>query len=489
MEQFSRPNSGKVDPEFLAGRLGVWSNGSGPLYRQLAAAINSLVHSGELHHGDLLPAERSLATLLSVSRGTVVAAYELMRESGVIERRQGSGTRISGHGPGVDRRRVIAAKGDPLFEHVPTAIDLLKAIPEVSPRVLLLADRLDLRANIGALGSVEPCGLAALRARIAERYQRQGLATSAEQIMVTSGAQQAIALSLSLLVGPDDVVLTEHTTWPGLADTVRRLGGRVHGIRMDERGVDVDAVASAIDRLRPSLIALNPHHHNPTGSRLSSDRRRAVTDLAADYAIPLIEDRVAEPLAFDGVRAGPLAALRPDSNVLVIDSISKTAWAGMRIGWVRADQQAIHALRSLKALTDITPAIPSQLLAMAVLDELDDIIAERVDQLRRRSAVLVGELADRLPDWELPTVRGGLSLWARLPHGSAGAFARYAARFGVAVAGGREFTASQTVDDHIRIPFTAPEPLLRDGVTRLSQAWAAFVTEPLDAATEHRAVV
>ena len=90
--------------------------------------------------------------------------------------------------------------------------------------MLVLADQLDLRANIGALGSVEPCGLAALRARIAERYQRHGLATSAEQILVTNGAQQAIALSLAMLVGPDDVVLTEHTTWPGLADTVRRFG-------------------------------------------------------------------------------------------------------------------------------------------------------------------------------------------------------------------------------------------------------------------------
>ena len=111
---------------------------------------------------------------------------------------------------------------------------------------------------------------------IAERYTRQGLPTSTEQIIVTNGAQQAISLTLALLVGPDDVVLTEYTTWPGLADTVRRLGGRVHGIRMDEHGIDVDALAAAIDRLRPALIALNPHHHNPTGSRLSSERRRAV---------------------------------------------------------------------------------------------------------------------------------------------------------------------------------------------------------------------
>jgi DNA-binding transcriptional MocR family regulator len=327
-----------------------------------------------------------------------------------------------------------------------------------------------------------------LRARIADRYTRDGLATSAEQIIITNGAQQSIALAATLLVGPDDVVLTEHTTWPGLADTVRRLGGRLHGIRMDDHGIDVECLAAAVERLRPSLIALNPHHHNPTGTRLSPDRRRALADLAADYGIPLIEDRVAAPLAFDGVVAPPLAQLRPDANAFVIDSLSKTAWAGLRIGWVRADHQAIHELRSLKALTDMMPPMPSQLLALTVVDELDEIIAERIAELSRNAAVLVEHLSDRLPEWEVPPVRGGLLLWAKLPSGSAAAFARFAARFGVAVAGGREFSTSQTVDDHIRLPFTASEHHLREGVKRLAQAWAAFMTSPIESSGE-RAVV
>ena len=462
----ARPNSRKVDPDFIAGRLGVWSSGTGPLYRQLAAALGDLARSGELRHGDLLPPERSLAKVLAVSRGTVVAAYELLRETGNIERRQGSGTRIVGHGPGIDRRQIVPAKGDPLFEHVPTAIDLLKAIPDIAPRVLAVADRFDLHPHLGSLGAVEPCGLPALRSLLAERYTRQGLPTSTEQIIVTTGAQQAISLTLALLVGPDDVVLTEYTTWPGLADTVRRLGGRVHGIRMDEHGIDVGALAAAIDRLRPALIALNPHHHNPTGSRLSNERRRTVAALAADYAIPLIEDRVAATLAFDGVVPEPLVVLRPDVNAFVIDSVSKTAWAGLRVGWVRADQQAIHELRSMKTLNDMTTAIPSQLIALSVLDELDDIIADRVEQLRRRSAVLVSELADRLPDWELPVIRGGLSLWAR-PAPRLGGCVRPLRR---PVRGGRRrWPRVHRVADRRR-PHPAPLHDVRAGTPRGSQA-------------------
>jgi DNA-binding transcriptional MocR family regulator len=214
-----------------------------------------------------------------------------------------------------------------------------------------------------------------------------------------------------------------------------------------------------------------------------------LADIAADYGIPIIEDRVAAPLAFDGVVAPSLAELRPDANSFVVDSLSKTAWAGLRIGWVRADHQAIHELRSLKALTDLMPPMPSQLLALSVVDELDEIIADRVVELRHHAEVLVEHLHDRLPEWELGHVRGGLLLWARLPHGSAAAFARFAARFGVAVAGGREFSTSQTVDDHIRLPFTAPEVQLREGVKRLAQAWAAFMTAPADTAAEQRAVV
>ncbi len=236
------------------------------------------------------------------------------------------------------------------------------------------------RPHMSSLNSFEPSGIA----RAAQPHRRpvrprRGAAPRPEQVLITNGAQQSITLALALLVGPDDVVLTEHTTWPGLADTVRRLGGRLHGIRMDDARHRRRGSRGGHRRLRPALIAVNPHHHNPTGTRLSArtaaharrHRRRLRDTRSSRIGSP-------PPLAFDGVVAPPMASLRPDANVFVIDSLSKTAWAGLRIGWVRADQQAIHELRSLKALSDLMPPMPSQLLALPVLDELDEIIADRV---------------------------------------------------------------------------------------------------------------
>lgn len=457
----------------MAGRLGHWSNGRGPLYRQLADALGELIATGELHHDDRLPPERAFAIALAVSRGTVVAAYELLRERGTVERRQGSGTRVIAQAAAA-ARYYAAATTDPLFENVPEAIDLLKACPDIAPRFLDIADRHRLSSDARFIESKEPAGIPPLREGIAKRYSDDGLPTTPEQILVTNGAQQAITLITWLFVKSGDTVVTEFTTWPGLVDATRQVGGRVHGIPMDEHGIMIEPLTAAVERLRPTFIGLNPHHHNPTGSRLSPDRRRAVADLAADYGVPIVEDRVFTPIAFDGNVPPPLAVHRPEANIFVVDSLDKAAWSGLRIGWVRADPQAIHQLRSLKAIIDLWSPIPSQLLAVQAIDELDAILRERIDELRPRAAFFIDELRHRLPEWELAPVRGGFIVWARLPYGSASAFARFAARYGVAIASGREFSTTQTVDDHLRLPFTLPEPTLREAVDRLAQAWDAF---------------
>ncbi len=228
------------------------------------------------------------------------------------------------------------------------------------------------------------------------------------------------------------------------------------------------------------MIGLNPHHHNPTGTRLSAARRRAVADVAADYGVPLVEDRVAAELAFDGVVPPPLAVHRPDGAFVTVDSFSKLARGGLRIGWVRADAGTIQLLRTSKALADLWSPIPSQVLALTVIDHLDELTRERIARLRTSERLLADELARHLPDWKVARVRGGMVAWARLPSGSAAAFCRFATRFGVAIAGGREFSTSTVVDDHVRIPFTRPDQTVSDAVERLAAAWAAFPPARLD---------
>lgn len=465
----------RLTSERLASMIGLWSSGRGPLYGQLADAVERLIGGGLVRHGDLLPPERRLAATLEVARGTVVSAYGQLAERGLVARVQGSGTRVQA--PATLEVETASRIGDPLFDSTPLAIDLLTAVPRVLPRVLDLVNAVDLGRYGAALDDTEPAGILPLRQRIADLMTADGLTTTHQQVLVTTGAQQGIVLSTMLLTKPGDVVLCEAKTWPGLVDNVTRLGGRTHGVAMDANGLIVDELQQAIERMRPAFIALNPHHHNPTGTRLSPDRRRRVAELAREYAVPLVEDRVVARLAFDGQVPPPLAALDAGDTEsgphLVVDSLSKVAWPGLRLGWIRADPRTVTRLRSLRALTDLYSSTHSQIASLAVLDDLDAVLADRIGELRARSDCLLAALAEHLPEWPVDRPRGGLVVWIALPEGSASAFSTHAARFGVLVANGRQFGAGAD-DGHIRIPFAAPEAELEEGVRRLAMAWREF---------------
>jgi DNA-binding transcriptional MocR family regulator len=435
--------AGDVSAAGLAARLGRWAQGDGTLAVRLAAGITALVETGELRPGDRLPAERTFAAITAVSRGTVVAAYARLAEDGLVERRQGSGTRIAGVAASVAPAQ-RSGRGEALFSALPNAIDLLRTVPQISDLTVRLIREHEPRLDLALLPETDPAGLPVLRATIADLITAEGTSTTPEQILVTHGAQQAISL-----VG--------------------------RGVPMCEHGLDVAALEIAMARLRPALVALNPHHHNPTGTRMPAAARHRVAELAAQYGVPVIEDRVVAGVSFDGVVPRTLAAERPDAPIIVVESVSKWAWAGLRIGWLRADPVLVRRLRGARQLADQSTSVPGQLLALDFLAHADE---QRRDSSRRhheKLRLLQQAMSEHLPEWRYDAPRGGLSLWTQLPVGSASALARVAATHGVSVAGSAAFAASASApDDHIRIPFTAADDVLIEGVRRLGAAWREY---------------
>ncbi|WP_106815213.1 aminotransferase-like domain-containing protein [Microbacterium timonense] len=463
-----------VEASRLAARLGRWAQGDGTLTVRLAAAIAALIRGGELRPGDRLPAERALAGAIAVSRGTVVAAYALLSEEELVERRQGSGTRVAGHLAAALPARERTARGEGLFSALPSGIDLLRAVPAMPSLAVDVVRAHTPTLDPVTLAEADPAGLPVLRARLARLFEEEGTPATAAQILVTHGAQQAISLVVDELVSPGDIVLTESVTWPGLADSVRRRGGRVHGVTIGPDGIDVDELEAAVVALRPVLIAVNPHHHNPTGTRLPAADRQRIADLSAEYGVPVLEDRVLAHISFDGVVPPTLAALRPDAPIIVVDSLSKWSWAGLRVGWLRADPVLVRRLRAVRQLVDQSTSVPAQLLALDLVEHARTL-RTAVGQTHAVAAEqLLVAMREHVPEWETVAPRGGLAVWARLPVGSATAMARVAAMRGVAVAGGTEFTASVTYDDHIRVPYTAPPEVLQEGVRRLGEAWQEY---------------
>ena len=474
-------NSTKLGANRVVQLLGQWSNGEGPIYRQLADGLIALTEDGSLRPGDQLPPERSLAAALAVSRGTVVRAFDHLADVGIVERVQGSGTTIAGR-PVVASGSVDEFVGERLWMAEGVAIDLLKAIPMILPEVRELLTSITLDQHADDLNGAEPLGWWPLRERIAALHTRQGLPTTPHQILVSSGAQQAILLVTMTMVRPGDVVLGEEDTWPGLIDAVRQVGARFEPVKLDSEGLIIGDLEAKIDRLRPSLMVFNPQHQNPTGSRLPVDRVEAVAALAKNYRVPVLDDRVSADLGFDRRHLSAIDEFDTGGYGITLGSICKVAWPGLRLGWVRADAQVINRLRSPKALSDMATSAVSQLLAMDIVDRYEEFVDARVTALRPAADMVVETLRNDLPDWSFAPVRGGLSVWAKLPDdASATAFVQHAGRHGVLVASGRQFCAIDADCPNLRIPFTSDLDDLEEGLRRIVEAWRTFDRQPVAA--------
>jgi DNA-binding transcriptional MocR family regulator len=232
------------------------------------------------------------------------------------------------------------------------------------------------------------------------------------------------------------------------------------------------------------MIVLNPQHQNPTGSRLPPERVAAVAALARRHRIPVLEDRVAADLGFDRRHLPAIDEHDTGGYGLIAGSLCKVVWPGLRLGWLRADAQVINRLRSHKAVADMfTPAI-CQVLGLAVIERYDELVDRRLAQLRPAADLVVDALRNELDGWTFAPVRGGLSVWARLPdHASSSAFVQQASRHGLLIASGRQFSAIDADCPNIRIPFTTHPAALAEGMHRLVEAWRTFDRRPVAAST------
>jgi DNA-binding transcriptional MocR family regulator len=499
--------AGSVGAVALADLLGHWPTADGPLYRLLATRIARLADTGELSAGLRLPPERDLAAALSVSRNTVAAAYQVLRDEGMAESRQGAGTRIVPHRttPAAVHRANGFFAG--LLENSVLDADLSLAAVDCAPRVAAaLAEPASVLGGtepVTATSGYFPLGLPALRVAIAGHLtHRLGLPADPAEVIVTTGGQQALDLLIRCEVLPGQPVVVEDPTFPGVLDALYRAGARVLGIPAGT-GLDPDRLEHVVRTHRPAMVYLIPTHHNPTGLVMPAGRRRRVARLAAAHPDTLFVDdmTMAELSLGDNPVPPPLAALDLGlPNVVSVGSLSKLYWGGLRTGWIRASTGLIARAAAAKAAADLgSAAFPQAIVAALLNDEHDDIVKWRREWLRARHDALAGALRTALPEWTWPEPDGGLTLWVRGPADSS-AFAQAALRHGVAVVPGRLLSASagaaigSTVRDgregsgraseYLRLAFAQPPDVL----TRSAVALARASGERLDGAAHTAAV-
>lgn len=475
----------------LATLLATELQGDGPLYRQLADGLKRVIDRGEVPLGTVLPPERALAKALTVSRATVVSAYDRLKSEGWLDSRRGSGTWV--RSPDArDRGGVDAVSTGRLFlsddGHEQRSepgrspdregiADLSVAAVLGSPTVtqVLASLRTDDVAPLTAHHGYLPQGLRSLRATIAARFSAGGLPTGQDHVVVTTGAHQAISLLARQTLQAGDAVIVESPTFPGALDVFRRFGARTIPLPIDEHGARTDVLPELIERTDPKLLYLTPHFHNPTGAVLPLERRRAVGALAAAAGIVVLEDLAMADVALDEVDLPPpIAAVAPGATVHTIGSTAKLFWAGLRIGWIRSPDDWAVRMLATKTVADLGSPLVSQLLAQRLLDQVEQVQAERRAELRPRRDLVCRLLGERLPDWSWQRPPGGLSVWATLPHGNADEFAEIALRHGVAVIPGPALSVDEGNRRSLRLVYSRPEAELTEGMHRLATAWERY---------------
>ncbi|RKS10218.1 DNA-binding transcriptional MocR family regulator [Nocardiopsis sp. Huas11] len=464
----------------LVDHLGAWTAGSGALYRRLADALHGLVVQGTVLTGERLPSERALASALRISRTTVVSAYDALRTEGVLESRQGSGTRVSASvGPVRSDGWAPGSVANPMYQNllretprvISAACMRTPALSIVEEAVREVVDR-DLPALM-AEESYHPRGLPVLRQAIADHYERQGLPTTPDQIVVTTGAHQAVALISQLYLRKGSPVVTEDPGFAGCLDLMRDQGAAFHPVSLDDQGIEPNALRRAIVDYAPHLLYVMPSYHNPTGRLMSAARRREIGELAARYGTPVLEDS-----AYTGLRAEneppPLAAFAPrGTEVITVESLTKVGWAGLRLGWLRAPAEIAMRLSRRKVLADLGSPLLDQAVAVRLLPRYEELAAARSDQLRESLHRMEALLGEAVPTWRWERPDGGAALWVKLPGVNARAFAQVALCHDVELIPGPMMSASEDgrYAEYFRLPFAFDEATARELVWRLGRAW------------------
>lgn len=472
-----------------------------PLYQQIANHFREGILSGSLAPDTRLPASRKLARNLGVNRITVETAYSELEADGLIYSRVGSGTYvlppqtltpISKDNPSApwplwqqnvnmdlastseerylsqsaeEKSHLISFASGSSAPHLFPADDFRKALQNVMRR-----------GGMDAFDYGESKGYAPLRSTIAHVLASQGLQAQPENILITAGSQQALSLTAQILLKPRDTILVESPTYGGALDLFQALNFHVVGIPMDTQGMQVENLEKLLQQHHPKLIYTIPNFHNPTGTCLSSSRRRELLLLADRYNVPILEDDFVGDLRYDGRTQPSLKALDPGGRVIYASTFSKMLMPGLRVGFLLIEGPVYERLVKFKHVNDLATSslIQRALEAYVTVGRYQAHLRKSCQIFHKRRDAMVDYIKKYLPAnvrFEVP--QGGLFIWLRLPGDlSSEDLLPLALREGVDfVPGDRFFPDSSQGTGWMRLNFVVQPPdEIEEGIRRLGRA-------------------
>ena len=474
---------------------GLDRNAETSLTQQLVDLFTNAIDSGQLEPGEKLPPTRELATEVGVNHLTAARVYRRLAELGYVSASVGRGTFVRFLAPAGSEEHgddwqiyalpdeeisyservmaeTFASAGDPGL----ISLAVGWPSPQLYPTEQLASITADVFAEEGgaALSYLSAEGLYELRERLALRGRDEGFAQDADEIVVTSGAKQALSLAARATLEEGDVALIESPTFVGMLDSLHQTGARVIGVPVDEQGLDVDLLERLLARHEVKLVALQTACQNPTGRNLSEERRRRLAELAIERNFFVLEDRVYADSSFEGEPPRPLRELAP-AHVIYVNSLSKSVGGGLRAGWVAARGPVRERIAMLKLENDFhSPTLIQHMAARWLAGGAHDRhVAKTLPFYRERRDALLAALERHLPgEYRVDVPTGGHHLWVTLKRPlDERALYSEAARQGMTFTPGDAVTAERRSATSVRLSYSLLEPPeLDEGVRRLARA-------------------
>lgn len=444
-----------------------------PVYVQLAEGIERGIRSGAVPAGSKLPSARALARALGTTPVTVNQAFGRLRSRGMVVSRAGSGTYVSGRVPAAGRGPAPGAFLRLDRREPPASLFPADVVRQIMDRIL------DEEGG-EAFAYGDAAGESALKEVLLAELVAAGFGTSGRDVVVFSGAQQALSLLLRACVQRGDWVLVERPTYPGMLGMLQQAGARVEAVDVGPGGPDPDRVAHILSVRPIRLLYAMPVYHNPTGICWSPECQRRVAELCSRAGVLLVEDDALSGIDFGHGRPRALAARVPACrDVCYIRSFSMILMPGFRLGFCLAPRQLANTLRRVKEQADLLTSGFFQRVLCRFLSEghmrRHLALIEPYYRALYAAAVAAAEAGLGEAGFRLTRGHGGPSLWARLPDGVAGdAFQRHCIREGVGVVPGEQYSTDQSTADGVGLAFSrlSTEEWV-EGLRRVARAAAA----------------
>jgi DNA-binding transcriptional MocR family regulator len=466
------------------------------MYLQLANIFMTKIQDSTLPAGTKLPPERELAHLLAVSRTTIINAYRLLEERGLITTRVGSGTYVAElsaidqqapampweqlltpqyHSPlsSLLRTLVAAPTADKTISFAAGMPDPLFYPLNIMEEALSGEQYLD-RADYGYIATD---GYPPLKCSLAAWQTRQGIQTSPEQTLIVSGSQQGLYLIVKAFVEPRDYVIVESPTYLGAIQLLESSGARILCLPQSA-SLNLELLEDYLIRYRPKLFYTIPTFQNPTGRIMSRRDRQELIRLGARYRLAIVEDDPYSQLYYSQQPPPSLKSLDTYGGVIYLGTFSKILFPALRIGWVTAEPLVVNRLAQEKQYIDLHSNNLSQKIVHLCLEQ--DYLEAHLVMIRSEYKKRRDTMANALRrycsghlDFELP--EGGFYLWCDVhPPASPTELLRCAAAEGVTFVPGQAFYVNDAATRQIRLCFvTHNEALLIEGIRRLGRIFTS----------------